>query len=1144
MGRSLVKWLLWGLIVLVHLHGHRGCFEEERMSLLEIKEEFVRSTPNATIRYYLPTSPARVYILPSWVDDYKSECCEWERVTCNSTTGHVTHLSLHNIWEFDIELEESNYYFSFKDMVWFLNVSLFESLKELRSLDLSFNGIGGWIEHKGSESLLRLNKLESLDLDANVFNQSIIQSLRLLTSLKNLNLSSNALEGSLPTKELSVFEDLEILDLSNNWLNGSETVQGSVSLLRLKKLERLDLGSNGFKRSIIQSLRLLKSLKTLSLQSNRLEGSFPTEDFKNLSKLSKLKHLDLGGNHFDKGILRSLGALSALTSLKLDYTQMEGPLYDQDFASLRSLEVLNLGGNNFNGSLPKYLANLRSLEVLNLGVNNFNGSFPKCLCGLKKLEELDLSWNSFEGTLPSCLYNLTSLQQLDLKQNQFRGSTGICGLKKLEELDLSGNSFEGTLPSCLCNLTSLQQLDLKGNQFRGNISSLIAGLTSLKYIDLNHNLFEGLSFGSFANHSKLELFQFECLDNEKFDIETENSDWVPLFQLESLVISNCSLNKLSHQLPTFLFHQHSLRKLDLSHNGLKGPFPDWLFRNNTRLKSAFLNHNSFTGHFHLPLCLNSTYVIDMSNNQLNGKLQRNIGEILPNIRNLLLSNNSFTGSLPSSFGNMSLLGTLDVSLNNFSGEVPKDLFVGCSRLWTLVLSNNYFDGHLDWVHLFNLSELHILNINHNQFSGAMPNELPNSVAISILDVSNNKMSGRIPTWICNLTDVDGILMQNNNFEGQIPCETITSEFLDLSHNLLDGSLPLWSSTRLKHLHLEENNFSGSIPEPFLNMSELWTLDLSDNKLSGSIPSAISKTSNLKILLLGGNHLSGNISTQLCQLTNITLMDLSRNLFSGTIPHCFGHTLSFGIFEIYWGTEFVTPITPFDGTHDLVYNLEVEINFVTKYRLSSYKDHILTYMSGLDLSCNNLTGEIPLELGQLQRIHALNLSHNQLTGSIPKSFSDLTNVESLDLSHNRLSGEIPPQLIELTFLEVFSVAYNNLSGRTPDMKAQFGTFDASSYDGNPFLCGLPLEKNCTKIYDSPTPMHSSDVSDEKWYKVDQTVFFTSFSVTYIMFCLGVITVLYINTHWRLWCYNLVEDCMYSCYFSIAISLRKLSAYLYN
>ena len=140
-----MKCLLWGLIVLVHLHGLRGCFEEERMALLEIKGEFVLESFED--------------LLPSWVDDHKSECCEWERVTCNSTTGHVTNLSLHNIWKFDTEVDP---HFYFKDIVWFLNVSLFKSFKELRSLDLSFNAIGGWIEPKGNVNIYPLYFLFSI----------------------------------------------------------------------------------------------------------------------------------------------------------------------------------------------------------------------------------------------------------------------------------------------------------------------------------------------------------------------------------------------------------------------------------------------------------------------------------------------------------------------------------------------------------------------------------------------------------------------------------------------------------------------------------------------------------------------------------------------------------------------------------------------------------------------------------------------------------------------------------------------------------------------------------------------------------------------------------------------------------------------
>ena len=103
----------------------------------------------------------------------------------------------------------------------------------------------------GSISLLRLEKLERLDLGSNVFSLSITQSLRLLKSLKTLSLHDNNLEGSFPAKgmpihlnthkvykqfllftsfffwvELLVFEDLEMLDLSNNELNGSLTIQG------------------------------------------------------------------------------------------------------------------------------------------------------------------------------------------------------------------------------------------------------------------------------------------------------------------------------------------------------------------------------------------------------------------------------------------------------------------------------------------------------------------------------------------------------------------------------------------------------------------------------------------------------------------------------------------------------------------------------------------------------------------------------------------------------------------------------------------------------------------------------------------------------------------------------------------------------
>ncbi|KAF2598739.1 hypothetical protein F2Q68_00008989 [Brassica cretica] len=119
---------------------------------------------------------------------------------------------------------------------------------------------------------------------------------------------------------------------------------------------------------------------------------------------------------------------------------------------------------------------------------------------------------------------------------------------------------------------------------------------------------------------------------------------------------------------------------------------------------------------------------------------------------------------------------------------------------------------------------------------------------------------------------------------------------------------------------------------------------------------------------------------------------------------------------------------------------------------------LLELCGLDLSQNEFSGEIPVELGGLLKLHALNLSRNYLSGEIPRSFSGLKNVESLDLSFNRLHGEIPAQVTELSNLGVFEVSYNNLSGVIPQ-GGHSSTFDATSYLGNPLLCGKPTNKSC-------------------------------------------------------------------------------------
>ena len=94
---------------------------------------------------------------------------------------------------------------------------------------------------------------------------------------------------------------------------------------------------------------------------------------------------------------------------------------------------------------------------------------------------------------------------------------------------------------------------------------------------------------------------------------------------------------------------------------------------------------------------------------------------------------------------------------------------------------------------------------------------------------------------------------------------------------------------------------------------------------------------------------------------------------------------------------------------------------------------LTSLISLDLSNNRLSGDIPPELGDLTSLNWLYLDGNQLAGEIPSELGDLS-LSYLDLSNNQLSGEIPSELGDLTRLRSLLLYGNQLSGELPDLNA--------------------------------------------------------------------------------------------------------------
>ncbi|KAK9126274.1 hypothetical protein Scep_015120 [Stephania cephalantha] len=68
---------------------------------------------------------------------------------------------------------------------------------------------------------------------------------------------------------------------------------------------------------------------------------------------------------------------------------------------------------------------------------------------------------------------------------------------------------------------------------------------------------------------------------------------------------------------------------------------------------------------------------------------------------------------------------------------------------------------------------------------------------------------------------------------------------------------------------------------------------------------------------------------------------------------------------------------------------------------------------LDVSYNQITGEIPYNIGFLQ-VATLSLQGNRLTGKIPEVIGLMQALAVLDLSENELVGPIPPIFGNLTY----------------------------------------------------------------------------------------------------------------------------------
>ncbi|XP_062172456.1 receptor-like protein 3 [Alnus glutinosa] len=588
---------------------------------------------------------------------------------------------------------------------------------------------------------------------------------------------------------------------------------------------------------------------------------------------------------------------------------------------------------------------------------------------------------------------------------------------------LPSKGIGGSISLSIGNLTQLSHLNLSHNSLSGPLfTGLFSSLNQLKVIDLSYNRLFGDISGWPAS------IQIVDISSNHFSETIQSSFLQRAWRLTELNVSN---NSFTGPIPSFPCSNSSLvRLLDFSRNHHSGHIPSGLGAC-SKLKVFRAGFNSLSGLLP-PDIYNATRLeeIFLPVNNISGFISSDIMN-LAKLTNLELSSNKLSGKLPMNIGKLSKLKNLILHTNSLTGSLPPSL-VNCTNLTNLILRYNFFEGDISSFNFSHLHQLTRIDLGFNGFSGNMPLSLYSCKFLIAIRLAENQLKGQIPPEVVQLKFLSFLSLPNNRLinitdaiKTLMRCKPLT--IVLLGKNFLHEAMP------------GDDNVLGSY-----GFENVQVLSFRECQLSGQLPIWLSKLKKLEILELNSNRITGSIPVWLSTLPRLLYLELSDNLISGEFPK-----------ELCELPALVSPKAQFDNNClDLpLFTTAIGIQYNT-----------LSYMGpSILVRSNNLSGNIPIEINRLKLLRELDLSDNNFSSSIPYQMSELTNLERLDLSANRLSGEIPASLTSLHFLSHFNVAYNNLHGPIPS-GTQLQSFDASAYEGNPGLCGVPLLE-CAHIVSS-------------------------------------------------------------------------------
>ncbi|KAI5325950.1 hypothetical protein L3X38_035024 [Prunus dulcis] len=714
-----------------------------------------------------------------------------------------------------------------------------------------------------------------------------------------------------------------------------------------------------------------------------------------------------------------------------DYCSWEGVSCKDGCVSHLDLSSESISGGLDNSSA---LFDLQYIENLNLAYNNFNNiQIPSQFNKLNNLSYLNLSNAGFVGQIPIEISHLVRLVTLDLSTLYFSGTPSL----KLENPNL--NVLIGNLSELVELLLDGVNISASGAQWCQAISS---SLPKLRVLSLSTSNISG-PFDS----SLLKLHSLSVIRIEKNNLSTQVPEFFSNFtNLTSLHLSSSGLYGT---FPEKIFRVPTLQTIDLSGNSqLQGSLPE--FPKNASLQSLVLNGANFSGQL-LPNSIGNLKMlskIDVPSCNFTGSIPRSM-ENLTQLIYVDLSTNKFNGSVPF-FSMAKNLTLINLSSNLLTGQIISSHWENLTNLVNLDLRFNLLDGTIP-PSLFSLSPLQKLQLSNNQFSGQLP-VFGGISRLDTLDLSSNKLEGPIPMSIFKLQGLKILLLSSNNFSGSFPLEHLPQlknlSSLDLSYNslLIDYNSVNTSYTTFPHistLKLASGKLR-TFPEFLRNQSRLVYLDLSVNQIHGEIPIWIWKLSSLNQLNLSCNSLV-TLEGPLLNLTStLTMLDLHSNQLQGQIPIF----PPFAIYLDYSRNNFSSSIPPDIGGF-LTYTLFFSLSSNNFHGAIPESICNAPYLQVLDLSNNSLNGMIPQCLTAVSTLAVLNLRRNKLSDAVPDNFPQHCSLKTLDLNDNQIEGQFPKSLANCTMLEVLNLGNNRISDTFPCLLKKISTLRVLVLRSNKF-----------------------------------------------------------------------------------------------